>query len=160
MELGCVVFLLTFVLPTLGAHDLASKYTYRRVLNDDADGSYVLHWRFDISEETIYFAVNVSTTGWVGFGISPNGRMPGSDVVIGWVENDGTARFSVSFSKLFAQFLQCRAHGFTCSIPLPVSTNMDRIVLLMRMICHLLIAARTGNCLVLRKKMASQFSSL
>ena len=159
MELGCVVFLLAFVLPTLGAHDLASKYTYRRVLNDDADGSYVLHWRFDISEETIYFAVNVSTTGWVGFGISPNGRMPGSDVVIGWVESDGTARFSVSYC--LRKFSNVVHGGFTCYLYLYLlSYYMDRIALLMRMICHLLIAARTGNCLVQRKKMASQFSSL
>ncbi|XP_065886142.1 DBH-like monooxygenase protein 1 homolog [Dysidea avara] len=29
-------------------------------------------------------AVQVQTTGWIGFGFSPNGGMTGSDVVIGW----------------------------------------------------------------------------
>ena len=33
--------------------------------------------------------------GYVGFGISPNGGMAGSDVVIGWVKDDGTAVFHV-----------------------------------------------------------------
>ena len=34
--------------------------------------------------------------GYVGFGISPNGGMTGADVVIGWVNDDGTAVFHVS----------------------------------------------------------------
>ncbi|XP_065897525.1 putative DBH-like monooxygenase protein 2 isoform X2 [Dysidea avara] len=34
-------------------------------------------------------AVRVQTTGWIGLGFSPNGQMPGSDVVIGWVDNTG-----------------------------------------------------------------------
>ncbi len=33
--------------------------------------------------------------GYVGFGLSPNGGMTGSDVVIGWVLDDGTAVFHV-----------------------------------------------------------------
>ena len=48
--------------------------------------------------EKIKFAVNVSTTGWVGFGLSPNGQTPGSDVVIGWVslDNGSEVTFHVS----------------------------------------------------------------
>ena len=34
----------------------------------------------------------------VGFGLSPNGQMPGSDVVIGWVDDDGNAHFHVGCS--------------------------------------------------------------
>ena len=55
----------------------------------------MLHWNFSVAERTIAFAVNVSTTGWVGFGVSPNGGMPNSDVVIGWVRN-GRVYFQVS----------------------------------------------------------------
>ena len=48
-------------------------------------------------KQSIAFAVNVSTTGWVGFGLSPNGQMPQSDVVIGWVKDDGATTFHVSY---------------------------------------------------------------
>ena len=39
----------------------------------------------------------MQTKGYVGFGISPNGNMNASDVVIGWVK-DGHTYFSVSHS--------------------------------------------------------------
>ena len=57
--------------------------------------NYTLHWNFDRANENISFAVRVKTTGWVGFGISPNGQMPQSDVVIGWVDGSGTAHLNV-----------------------------------------------------------------
>ena len=76
------------------AHNLEEEYRFSAVLDE---GRYKLHWNFDLEQETIAFAVNVSTTGWVGFGLSPNGQMPGSDVVIGWVDNDGDTQFHVSY---------------------------------------------------------------
>lgn len=73
------------------AHNLEEEYRFSAALED----GYKLHWNFDLEQQTIAFAVNVSTTGWVGFGLSPNGQMPQSDVVIGWVDNDGTTSFHV-----------------------------------------------------------------
>ena len=85
------------VLPILVAavQDLQAKYPFRATLFDDQGQYYGLYWNFSIPEATIHFAVNVSTTGWVGFGVSPTGQMPGSDVIIGWVTDDGTAYFHV-----------------------------------------------------------------
>ena len=80
--------------------DLQAKYPFSSVLFDDQGQYYGLHWNFTRSTETIYFAVNVSTTGWIGFGLSPNGQMPGSDVVMGWVSNTGENFFHVSHSLL------------------------------------------------------------
>ena len=76
------------------AHNLDEEYRFSAILDD----GYKLHWNFDLEQETIAFAVNVSTTGWVGFGLSPNGQMPGSDVVIGWVDNNGNTQFHVSIT--------------------------------------------------------------
>ena len=73
-----------------------SKYPFSRILYDAEGQYYGLHWNFDIAAETIHFAVNVSTGGWVGFGVSPTGQMPGSDVVIGWVADSGNKYFHVS----------------------------------------------------------------
>ena len=75
--------------------DLQAKYPFRVVLYDQNNQYYGLHWNFTRETQSIYFAVNVSTTGWVGFGLSPNGQMPASDVVIGWI-NGGQTYFHVS----------------------------------------------------------------
>ena len=92
-SLLCLLSLLPLV---LGTHGLSSSYTFSSTLYDQGGDTYVLHWNFNTAERTIAFAVNVSTTGWIGFGISPNGGMVNSDVVIGWVSN-GRAYFHVSF---------------------------------------------------------------
>ena len=56
---------------------------------------YELYW--SVNGDRITFAVRVETNGWVGFGISPNGLMLDSDVVMGFVEgNTGTVSFTVS----------------------------------------------------------------
>ncbi len=95
MTLGTVVTLSLLALTVYGAHDLSQEYRFSAIL--DRDGLYELHWNYDLSAQTISFAVRVQTTGWVGFGISPDGGMVGSDVVIGWVESDGTVQFHVSY---------------------------------------------------------------
>uniref|UniRef100_A0A674C1U2 Monooxygenase, DBH-like 1 n=1 Tax=Salmo trutta TaxID=8032 RepID=A0A674C1U2_SALTR len=49
----------------------------------DPHGKYHLKWRFD--RRTITFEIEVETRGYVGFGLSPNGAMALSDIVIGGV---------------------------------------------------------------------------
>ena len=79
--------------------DLSATYPFKATLNTAENGGlYELYWTFDNAAENISFAVRVQTTGWVGFGISPNGQMPNSDVVIGWVDN-GQTFFHVSFEQ-------------------------------------------------------------
>ena len=67
------------------SHNLSQAYRYSAQLNGE---DYVLYWSFDIQQQNISFAVRVRTTGWVGFGLSSNGEMPLSDVVIGWVDSN------------------------------------------------------------------------
>ena len=55
---------------------------------------YHLFWKNNQSHIT--FEVHAKVKGWVGFGISPNGGMPNSDIVIGWVK-DGVPYFQVQF---------------------------------------------------------------
>ena len=40
----------------------------------------------------------VATLGYVGLGFSNNGRMKGSDIVIGWIKEDSVAFLDVSLS--------------------------------------------------------------
>ena len=82
--------------------ELTEKYRFSKVLDDN--NNYKLYWSFNRQEETITFAVRVGTTGWIGFGLSPNGQMPNSDVVVGWVDTTGTAHFHVSKYNTIAAF--------------------------------------------------------
>lgn len=61
----------------------------------DPHGTYLLRWRTDDESETITFMAEVRTRGWIGFGISPNGGMKNSDIVIGWMTDGGNTYFSV-----------------------------------------------------------------
>ena len=98
------------------AHDLSS-YPFKATLNSAENGGlYELYWNFDNDAENISFAVRVQTTGWVGFGLSPNGQMPDSDVVIGWVTDDGETVFHVSFCSQTAFKLTLSFH---CRIDSP-----------------------------------------
>ena len=89
------VVLLLSSRPCSGVHDLAAEYVFTATLHE----SYELFWNYDLDAQTISFAVRVRTGGWVGFGLSPNGQMPGSDVIIGWVDEEGNVFFHVSDYK-------------------------------------------------------------
>ena len=82
--------------PLTATRDLSSLYPLTATLFSDNSDIYELYWTFSVEEKSITFAVNVSTTGWVGFGLSPNGGMLNSDVVIAWVDDDGNQYLHVS----------------------------------------------------------------
>ena len=64
--------------------DLRSEYAHHAVLAEKMRLFWTVFWE----NETVSFAVEADQTGWVGFGFSPSGHMPGSDVVIGWVKDN------------------------------------------------------------------------
>ena len=67
--------------------DLLSEYAHHAVL--DPAEKMKLFWTVDWDAETVSFAVEAETTGWVEFGFSNvSGQMIGSDVVIGWVKDN------------------------------------------------------------------------
>ena len=74
--------------------ELSRRYDHELQLDDD--GRYKMFYSYDVDDKTIRIAVQVQTTGWIGFGFSPNGGMTGSDVVIGWVDKFGYAFLQVN----------------------------------------------------------------
>ena len=60
------------------------------------DEGFKLYWKYDLEQQTIDFGCNISTNGWFSFGISPDSKMLHSDIVVGWVNSDGSAQFHVS----------------------------------------------------------------
>ncbi|XP_069946724.1 MOXD1 homolog 1-like isoform X2 [Cherax quadricarinatus] len=57
-----------------------------RVVMEEAD-KYVMLWT--PRKDDIIIEVQVVTTGYVGLGFSPIGTMKGSDIMLGWVDDDG-----------------------------------------------------------------------
>lgn len=68
----------------------------------DGAGKYHVCWRLEgeDADAEIEFRVEVETHGYVGFGLSPNGGMAGSDIVTGWIK-DGHFYFQVRYSEFF-----------------------------------------------------------
>lgn len=58
---------------------------YFHSLYVDNDKKYHLSWKFD--EKDIVFELIVNTTGYIGFGFSPDGTMEKADILIGKVNN-------------------------------------------------------------------------
>ncbi|XP_065837708.1 DBH-like monooxygenase protein 1 [Oscarella lobularis] len=84
-----IVFLLfTCIALASTSASLSQKYDFS--VNLDGDNTFWLHWTIDHALGTIDVGIEAKTTGWVGFGLSPNGQMPDSDIVTGWVK-DGKA---------------------------------------------------------------------
>ncbi|XP_041814122.1 DBH-like monooxygenase protein 2 homolog isoform X2 [Chelmon rostratus] len=71
-------------------HGRASDHTMPFMEYLDQNHLVCLKWGFDNLEGNITFKLIVNTTGWVGFGFSPNGGMAGSDIVMGGLGTGGT----------------------------------------------------------------------
>lgn len=78
-----------FLLLSLLASVAAQTY-HSEVL--DMMGKYTLHW--GITNTTLELKVVANATGWVAFGLSPTGGMKGSDIVMGWINADGSKSFT------------------------------------------------------------------
>ncbi|CAM5078481.1 unnamed protein product, partial [Natator depressus] len=59
----------------------------------DHSNMVFMPWGHD-EEEMINFELQVRTVGWVAFGFSPHGELPGSDIVIGGIFPNGSIYFS------------------------------------------------------------------
>lgn len=91
-----VVAVLSVFLCSAIAQDLDLLASFDNFILLNTNPQYGLYWTpFNASIE---FAVHVETTGWVGFGISPDGLMPDSDVIMGFVD-DVTNQTSISVSR-------------------------------------------------------------
>jgi len=73
----------------------------KNIENLDDNGKIVLGWEVDSVAGVITFEIEAETTGYVGFGISPQGSMTGADIFIAGVNADGTPYYSDRFGTGF-----------------------------------------------------------
>ena len=64
------------------------------------DQNYLVKWTANDIKKVVTFRVEVKTSGWFSLGLSSNGKMIKSDVVIGWITPHGKPYFKVSFIYL------------------------------------------------------------
>lgn len=84
--------LLLIVLSSVVLCVRAARWSHSTYLSPD----YRLLWSLGPGPQDITFEVQVKTLGYVGFGFSKDGRMAGSDMVVGWVDH-GQVYFQVSY---------------------------------------------------------------
>ncbi|XP_054153127.1 DBH-like monooxygenase protein 1 [Oppia nitens] len=61
---------------------------------------YSLKWTVNADNQSIDFLCEVRTTGWIGLGLSPNGGMKSSDIIIAWIDdNTGITHFHDRFAS-------------------------------------------------------------
>ena len=90
MILAYVLIKLLTVLTSTASPVPTQTYPNKIVLVEP--DKYILYW--DFKESDILFEVHAQTKGWLGFGLSPNGNMINSDVVITWIDSNGNANFT------------------------------------------------------------------
>lgn len=85
--LGCFY---TFALSEITQPSPSENYKFSLNVDEKDEFQFQLYWK-TIEKDEIQFELHCRTNGWVGFGISPNGGMAGSDIMIGWVDSKGNA---------------------------------------------------------------------
>ncbi len=87
--------------------DWDDHFTYNNILKEDSNGDvlFKLYWK-DIhqdvhnkSNDMIEFGLEVQSTGWIAIGISPNNMMPNSDIMLGWVDDNGKVYLYDMYTK-------------------------------------------------------------
>jgi len=69
---------------------------YEHKVKLDGTGHFWLFWT--TNDTHITFESHVKTKGYIGFGLSPNGKMY---LIVGWVDAAGQAHLHVSFRHIF-----------------------------------------------------------
>lgn len=82
----CIIFLVVFENVT-GYMVGNNPHHHRESL--DPKGRFQLEWLVDWENKEVTFTVTVQTKGYVGLGLSRNGKMTGADIVIGGVNSKG-----------------------------------------------------------------------
>lgn len=60
------------------------------------DGNFMIYWDFE--DDVWKVALMVNTTGWVSLGLDPSSQMMDSDMIIGWVDDEGRVFIIDAFS--------------------------------------------------------------
>lgn len=85
------IYLITFILNLSNFSAIrpltpSEDYTHFVIIDELDPSQGVLFWQ-RVGTNRIQFEFHCKSTGWIGFGISPDGSMSGADIAISWVED-------------------------------------------------------------------------
>ena len=81
---------------------VSNQKTYKYDVFSNKPGFFTFEWEI-VNNERIKITLDVMATGWVGFGISKNGFMRNSDVVIGYLDSNKKAVVEDRFSSNYLE---------------------------------------------------------
>src|SRR5687767_7571552 len=96
LALACCVYGSPAPRPTEYPHpypNLNTKHWWNREVMLTKD--FHVRWN-SFDKEWLVLEMSTTTTGYIAIGISPNGGMNHADIVMGWVDANGTAYLKVS----------------------------------------------------------------
>lgn len=95
------VFFVLFGVSSVVADFVGNDSNGKRYEYLDSEGLFLVEWEAYLDTKSVVFELTVETTGFVGFGISPNGGMTGADIIIAGVHSNGSTYISVRFSLAY-----------------------------------------------------------
>jgi len=100
MNIKLIFLIIGLFKTSLSLTPLKASESYTHTLDADEDDNklYRVYWKLINNNNDILFELHCKTTGWVGFGLSPNGAMMG-DFAIGWVDKSGKAYLKDTHSE-------------------------------------------------------------
>lgn len=105
-----VVFQVVAIYPAQEAYPLIEPYNHHLFLEEhgynpyhgrevlDSKGRYILEWFVNYKTKMITFKITCKTTGWVGLGLSKDGKMKNADMMIGGVRFGGQSYLVVRYN--------------------------------------------------------------
>eukprot|EP01084_Bolivina_argentea_P252419 423684_1 len=115
MQLLICQLVLRFIISTANYQPWTDYFDHSTYI--DANSDYRMYWSV-LEDDKIEIGLEVDTLGWVGFGISTNGLMINSDIVMGWINDEGQV------------LLQNRYTENTRQIPKLMENNNENIELI------------------------------
>ena len=87
VALYVIYIIITTVIDSESYDDWYDEFEFDTFI--DGDEKYQVFWNPDQDSCMIEFGLAVEYDGWVGFGISESGGMTQSDIVVGWIKDNG-----------------------------------------------------------------------
>ena len=82
------------VVPSVPVFNSTPTGSYVNYVDLKDGGDYRFYW--NVTNTALIGEIHCRTQGWVAFGLSPNGGMDQSDVVVGWIDANGNTNFTVN----------------------------------------------------------------
>jgi hypothetical protein len=90
--IGCISLIMVHTVESNHGLNLGPTEYFDEMFLIDENDKFILYWKHNQTD--IIFEVHMKTFGWLEFGLSHSGLLQYSDVIVAWLNSDGTGHFS------------------------------------------------------------------